>query len=423
MEINTLYIFLKHRKEDYLLFYNDKKIPLFVKNSIQELRTQLTNNNLFSNKNSHKIPSIVVKNIIYENIKYHLIVKFLPIFFQESYLFFDENNEDRKLINKKFNKYYETSENYYSLKSEHNIRLLKNDNYEIEYEDIHIDFIILSKIQKLIKNMSLSEKEKIMWSEHEIGIVVEELLDFVSIEGVYPQKVKYTDKTLLKIINSFLKLKFNYTYIKFLKENINIPIFKKLLLKLNSIKDKTKYNKNKNWLTKKRLRLYLKEKEIKHIEKNNKKLFYNLNELLKNHINIDEKEIKIQFLQMDKVWEKRVLKYTKETSIFELETFIEQIEKTFRTETFNSVKIGSNSKPDLESTNYLIDSKFKILNENYLKNNSEDFNKLLRDLIVFNKKEGFIILVKKEGTNNKYELKEENIGGLKIKILEIDFFD
>jgi hypothetical protein len=219
-----------------------------------------------------------------------------------------------------------------------------------------------------------------------------------------------------------LKLKFNYIYIKILKENINIPIFEKLLFKLNSIKDKTKYYKNKNWLTKKRLISYLKEKDIKNIEQINKKLFYNLNELLKNHINIDEKEIKIQFLQMDKVWEKRVLKYTKNTSIFKSETFFEQINKTFRKETFNSVEIGSNSKPDLSSTNYLIDSKYKNFNEIYLKNNSEDINKLLRDLIVFNKKEGFLILVKKENTNNKYEIKEENIGDFKIKILEIDFY-
>lgn len=384
----------------------------------------------------------------FNNIKEEYIINiyYIPKHFDiEEEIIIENNNicNQCKILTYKnmFQEFYNQCNELYSKQSYINNSLnIKKENFE--YFELEKELLILKEILKLLNNLKFTKIKKNIYSDMIIGGINYELEKFNNNKEVIAQTIYLKDNKLLKFINSFLKAKFTDKFFKLLNENKNHQnkIFKDILINYENIKRKTNFQKEKKFIPKERLLLYLKENTNKELLKKNKKLFNLLDELLLNNIIYDNKyNYKKQTIPIDKVWEKYCEKFLEDLHNKKLNEENIQVSKNFLN--INELNLKKISKPDFIINDNIYDAKYKLLkNINF---DNKDINKLCRDMLVFKKEKGFLIFVKEKKFNNfntnqnkkfnitkngkfKYYIYENdnniNDNNININCIELEFF-
>lgn len=375
----------------------------------------------FDNKNTFGkfYPFNTVKLIKETNTCIHIY--YIPKMFNMNEFAMVENETNKNEINKlknKFKKFYKKCCNLYDKK---NYLFSKNsDSGDLSLIEFEFDYQNLLRIKKLLSKLNKKEVEEIIYSEFLEGIIDYELNNFNHNRNIIIQKKYVKNEELFNAINSFIKIKFDKLYMSFLIEyKNNLPICSKIFYLIKEIKKISDYNNTEYFYSKSELVKLLKNKRFLDFYIENKKLFQNLELLIKNNAGLCKDSFKRQALQMDKIWEAYVEDYYKKENML----FKTQHEDIFHKININGEYILKKLRPDLLG-DFVGDAKYKIANSEYFKSDfySIDFNKILRDCLYNNKKHGILIFPKKEGVENKIE--QENLNGLseyKIEIKEIDF--
>lgn len=332
-------------------------------------------------------------------------------------------NEETKIkilkLKEKFKKFYIKCNTLYN---QHNFLTsnISNSNETLNFIELDFDYQILLKIKKNLLNLNSKEIETIIYSEFLEGVIEEQLNKFNHNKNIFIQKNYVKNEKLFNSINSFLKLKFNHLYLSFLNNHKNVfPICLKIYNLIKEIKKISEYDNNQYFYSKNELFKLLKNKRFLDFYIENKKLFLNLEQLLLNNIGLDKDFFKRQTLQMDKIWEIYVEKHLQSLGLF----FEKQHENIFQKISIGNTIVYKKLRPDYLG-DFVGDAKYKNVTFEYLNSDyySSDFNKLIRDCVVYRKKHGVFFFPKKENTNHNYIVNNDHgLEDFTIEIKEIEF--
>lgn len=377
----------------------------------------------YSNKNTFGKfhPFCTIKLI--KNINICFYIYYIPKIFNMDEFAIIENDNNRQFINKmkcKFKNYYSKCLSILNKKSllSSELNNNKNDSGLIELE---LDYKILLKIKKNLLVLNSTEIEQVIYSEFLEGEINQEFNMFNHNKGILIQNKSIRNEELFNAMNSFIKIKFNNVYERFMIDNKNnFHICSKILNIIKEIKILTEYSQNNCFYNRNELLKLFKDKFFLNYYTENKEIFICFERLLSNKISLSKDLFKRQSLQMDKIWEiyvNEILK--KENKVLTI-----QSESIFQLINFNNGNIEKKLKPDIITDLIVGDAKYKIVTNKYL--NSEyyqiDYNKLLRDCIYHKKKNGVLFFPKKEGVSNMIEIFNSNgLEEYNIEIKEIEF--
>ena len=209
------------------------------------------------------------------------------------------------------------------------------------------------------------------------------------------QRVEVSHKQIYEIVNSYIHQRYTGSILEYCQnERISLPKqLDELIFQLRKLKAGTKYAGQKRFLTKREL---LNRRQI--VLKRDRKL-YKLLEQLRQYHAWDTSNLVVQHvLNMPHTWEQYLYKYTfDEDSDYHKPSavFLKECDTKNKNKTKGEGSDDANVKkaePEYVDENAVYDAKYKRLDKfSITKVSDSDINKLLRDMLVYNRKHGVLV--------------------------------
>jgi len=196
------------------------------------------------------------------------------------------------------------------------------------------------------------------------------------------QLVEVNHEQIYEIVNSYIYHRYAGSILEHCEGGTTVipPKIEQLIFQLRKLKTKTKYAEQRKFLTEKELLV-----KRKVVLKRDKRLYKLLEQLRQYHAWDTSNLLVQQVLNMPHIWEQYLYKYTfGEPSDFQKPStvFLEE----------NDTKSKKNAEPEYVDENAVYDAKYKRLEKfSIMKVSDSDINKLLRDMLVYNRKHGVLV--------------------------------
>ena len=259
--------------------------------------------------------------------------------------------------------------------------LAKVFGVEDQILDIQMEIDTVKMLWNYLKRRQYFEAEYIC-SDVIVGEIDAELNLYHTELHTKIQRVEVSHKQIYEIVNSYIYQRYTGSILERCQDEImEIPIkLRELMFQLRKLKAETKYSEQRIFLTKKEL---LVKRKI--VLKRDKRLYKLLEQLRQYHAWDTSKLVVQQVLNMPHIWEQYLYKHTfGEPSDFQKPStvFLEE----------NDTKSKKNAEPEYVDENAVYDAKYKRLEKfSIMKVSDSDINKLLRDMLVYNRKHGVLV--------------------------------
>lgn len=283
--------------------------------------------------------------------------------------------------------FYQGAKNLY--KESTRIELLFQRYYNQDHSSLihpQTELNLLRSMLNRIRKQKFLQRE-IISADHLIGQYDEELNKYNNLVNSQIQFIDIPKEDVYKIINSYIHMRYTPEYIDLLKRNKDkglLPVFGKSLRVLKQLKRYTKYKNQKQFVSKKLL-----HSESQYIKKIDRTLYSLLEKMLKLN-GFRKRNVTLRhFVNISKVWEWYLNKYKFQIPIDsdkQKRDFIEQKNLSFTSEKYKT------SEPDYVDEAIVYDAKYKYLSTRSVQQVLDsDLNKLIRDMVVFEKKIGALV--------------------------------
>ena len=257
--------------------------------------------------------------------------------------------------------------------------------------DIEVEISLLMRIYHHIIRRTYSRQEYICADEI-IGRFDEELNKYHSQMNSRIQKIEVTEQRVFKIINTYIHLRYTKDFLHFLTEQSRLDLFpnyQKLLTILRRLKRYTKYHQLHFFHTKGSLK-----PERVYLEGIDSVLTKYLDRLLNFEIFTKRKSLVRHTVNMALAWERHLNIHK-----FGISERYSKPTRTF----IRGKNENKTANPEYVDQDVVYDAKYKYISQLKLGSHTvedSDLNKLMRDMLVFEKKQGELIYPKPEAISD-----------------------